>query len=277
MGIWSASDERLPAMYFRGRVDRLSALIERFQVDATVAYAREQAQGPANFFLYLTPQSTFELIYLARDQIQLNDESKSTGLSDGSELVLAAFIKVTGAGKGVVVSLPDVLRLNLEENPSLKGVVSLLIEEVQHPRCGSGAAFQRLCEVVIIRLLRCVLEKSGTTGGLLAGLSHPRLAYAIVAMHHRLSETWSLDTLASEAGMSRTQFAVVFKEIVGVTPISYLNSWRLEVSRTLLAEGMPVKNVAKECGFASPAAFSRAFSRQYGYSPKGEVRQRAAA
>lgn len=253
--------------YFQGRLDRLSALIERIDVQAQVAFAHEKTIRPANFFLYSRNLDT-QLIYLPRENVEVASREAKAFADYGAELVFAADITITGPGKDVILSLPDLVKVDLVNEPALKAILEPLVEEVQKPRCGGEAVFQRLCEVVIIRLLRVALESTGSQSGLLAGLSHPRLAHAIVAMHDRLDEAWSLDSLASVAGMSRTQFAVVFKEVVGMTPISYLTYWRLEVSKVMLAEGKPVKIVARDCGFASPAAFSRAFSRQYGFPPK---------
>jgi dihydroxy-acid dehydratase len=48
------------------------------------------------------------------------------------------------------------------------------------------------------------MEKGQTGAGLLAGLSHPRLRNAVVAMHERPALEWTLDALAAEAGMSRS-------------------------------------------------------------------------
>ena len=61
---------------------------------------------------------------------------------------------------------------------------------------------------------------------------------------------------------------MTFKELVGATPIGYLASWRLDVARAELEAGQQVKSVATLCGFSSPAAFSRAFSKKFGAPPK---------
>jgi transcriptional regulator GlxA family with amidase domain len=62
------------------------------------------------------------------------------------------------------------------------------------------------------------MESGAVHGGLLSGLSHPRLRNALVAMHEAPAQEWTLDELAQVAGMTRSEFATTFRETVGVTP-----------------------------------------------------------
>jgi AraC-like DNA-binding protein len=68
--------------------------------------------------------------------------------------------------------------------------------------------------------------------------------------------------------MSRTRFAAHFRAVVGRTPIDYLTLWRMTIARQLLAKGKPVKAVATQVGYESPAAFSRVFARLTGQAPR---------
>ena len=70
----------------------------------------------------------------------------------------------------------------------------------------------RLFEVVLIQILRHLMYSGQTQVGMLGGLAHPRLRQAMVAMHERPAEDWSLERLASIAGMSRSVFANAFRE-----------------------------------------------------------------
>ncbi|MDN3719852.1 AraC family transcriptional regulator [Roseibium salinum] len=189
--------------------------------------------------------------------------------------LVGARIMISGIGRHLVDALPDHISVPLGEQPYLTAVVMPLIEEVTTPRCGGQAAFQRLCEVVVIRLLRHAMEEGRADSGLLSGLAHPRIAAALVAIHEAPAQAWTLEKLADTAGMSRTQFAVTFKELVGTTPMVYLAHWRLDIARAELETGRQVKSVASLCGFTSPAAFSRAFSRRFGYPPRQRRAQAA--
>jgi len=126
----------------------------------------------------------------------------------------------------------------------------------------------RLFEVVLIQVLRHLMESGQTRVGMLAGLGHPKLRLAIVAMHDRPEKEWSLEDLATEAGMSRSVFANSFREAVGVTPGSYLQGWRIGLAQKALVHGKSLKHIAQDVGYGSEAALSRAFKAQAGKSPR---------
>jgi len=109
--------------------------------------------------------------------------------------------------------------------------------------------------------------------GLVAGLADPRLAKAINAMHAEPARNWSLEELAATAGMSRARFAVKFRDVVGMTPGSYLSEWRLGVAQSLLRQGKPVQLVSDVVGYGSASALSRAFRSQLGLSPTEWMKQ----
>jgi AraC-like DNA-binding protein len=59
-----------------------------------------------------------------------------------------------------------------------------------------------------------------------------------------------------------------FTHLVGHAPMQYLTGWRMQVAARLLAEGAPkVSAVAREVGYDSEAAFSRAFKKIAGVPP----------
>jgi len=267
-------------MSFSGKLDRLSSLIDRLRVHVSNLPAGGQERAIANFRIYARGDRALRLVYcpLTGDVSLTEDEAgecPDLGPQAGETPVVAARITISGVGRQVVSALPDCISVPLDDDPYLTAVAMPLIEEVTQPRCGGQAVFQRLCEVVVIRLLRHALEAGKVDTGLLNGLAHPRIAAALVAIHEAPGEAWNLEKLADTAGMSRTQFAVTFKERVGTTPMGYLANWRLEIARAELESGLQVKSVASLCGFTSAAAFSRAFSRRFGYPPKQKRSQAA--
>lgn len=77
--------------------------------------------------------------------------------------------------------------------------------------------------------------------------------------------------------MSRTPVHRKLKGLTGQSPGEYIRSTRLHRARALLrAQVGTVAEVAYQVGFGSPAAFSTAFSRQFGYPPSTTFQQRAA-
>jgi transcriptional regulator GlxA family with amidase domain len=146
--------------------------------------------------------------------------------------------------------------------------LEVLFREAFEDHCGRQAILDRLAEVLIIQLLRELMDQQRIELGLLAGLSDPRLAKAINAMHADPGRAWTLAELASIANMSRARFAIRFRETVGTTPMGYISEWRLSIARSLLRRGKSVQVIAVEVGYASASALSRAFAAHTGLSPR---------
>ncbi|MCB1886026.1 MAG: AraC family transcriptional regulator [Rhodocyclaceae bacterium] len=199
------------------------------------------------------------------------------GEADAPDLVCAGIELGGAAGNPLALALPPVTVLPLEQLPPLERLLALLFEEAAEVHCGRQAAIDRLCELVLIHLLRHLMDEGAAEPGLMAGLADPRLARALSAIHDAPGRDWSLDDLAREAGMSRARFAVAFRETVGSTPGAYLAGWRVNVTCSLLRQGRPVGVIADAVGYANAPALARAFRSRLGCSPtEWAARQRAA-
>jgi AraC-like DNA-binding protein len=85
----------------------------------------------------------------------------------------------------------------------------------------------------------------------------------------RLREPVTLRQLADAAGYSPWHAARLFKEATGMTPFDYIRSRRLtKAALQLRDDGGRVLDVALDFLFDSHEGFTRAFSRQFGISPK---------
>ena len=113
--------------------------------------------------------------------------------------------------------------------------------------------------------------------GWLAGLRDPLIARALHLLHQAPARRWTLESLAEQAGASRSVLAEHFGRIVGQPPMHYLMEWRMQLASRLLAEpGSKVVAVAAAVGYDSESAFSRAFKKLVGVSP-ARWRQRGEA
>ena len=89
------------------------------------------------------------------------------------------------------------------------------------------------------------------------------------SMHQKVEHPWTVESLAVACGMSRSAFAVCFKDLVGETPLQYLTGWRMQKATGLLQKGdKKLFEVAKSVGYDSDAAFSKAFKRVFGVAPR---------
>lgn len=192
--------------------------------------------------------------------------------------LLSAEIRFDGGSVSpLAAALPPVLVLPLENLGDARTTLGQLAGEADRQRCGQRIALDRLCELLIVQVLRHVVEHALVGTGMLAGLADPRLSKALVALHDEPERDWRLEDLAASAGMSRARFAARFKQILGIAPGEYLTRWRISLAQHLLQQGRPVKQVAGEVGYASPAALGRVFATRTGATPKAWANTRSMA
>ena len=211
------------------------------------------------------------LLFLPRPQTHrlLADEEQ------GADVVCATI--VLGGGRNPVSdSLPGIVCIELAQMPGIEDILTLMFDEAGHQRSGRQALLDRLCEILMIRMLRHCQTHGLLAGGALAGLADAKLAKALEAVHAAPGMTWDLVTMAGRAGMSRSRFAEHFRRVVGITPADYLALLRITLAQGLLARGIPAKNVAIEVGYGSSSTLHRVFVRKLGISPS-EWRQAHAA
>ena len=273
-------------------VDRLSSLLERFRVRAHLFHAgalcgvTHFAAQPGRAFLHVLRRGEMVVTHRARSGVPRRLKVAEPTLlfyprplehdfhnapSEGADFVCATLDFDGGANHPLVQALPPMLALRLNEVEGIEQTLSLLFAETQRLRCGQRLLADRLFEVLVLQLLRWLLDhpqQAGIQEGLLSGLSHPKLARALTAVHARPGQAWTLEAMAFEAGMSRSAFAAGFKASLGVAPAQYLLRWRVSIAQSMLRGGVPVKRASDQLGYASAAAFSRAFSQSVGVSPR---------
>ena len=149
-------------------------------------------------------------------------------------------------------------------------VLNQLVEERAAALPGAQLASEQLSQLLFVQILRAHLETTGPLpAGWLRALADPRVAPALRLMHGEPARGWGLEELAKACAMSRTTFAQRFKAAAGVAPLTYLTDWRMRLAeRALREEDTPVAVVARSLGYTSESAFSNAFKRIAGRSPK---------
>lgn len=120
-------------------------------------------------------------------------------------------------------------------------------------------------------LLLCALARTNEGGcqrreSAARTLEPVQSALAYIAAHYEGEVR--VAQLARACAMSESHFRRTFAQTMGVSPLEYLNRYRIQRARELLAAGRkPIQNVAMECGFVSMATFNRNFTRFVGLSP----------
>ncbi len=175
-------------------------------------------------------------------------------------------------------ALPPVIHIREDADKAmLRWCLERMTLELTMVQPGSVLVAQQLATMMLVQVLRLHMVAAGTEAtGWLAALTDQRLAPAICAMYERPDKRWTVEALAKRAGMSRTSFAVRFKQVAGASPMDYLTCWRMLLAADRLKNsGDPVSAIALSLGYESESAFSAAFKRVMGRSPRQYGRNQA--
>jgi AraC-like DNA-binding protein len=167
--------------------------------------------------------------------------------------------------------LPGFLHLKLDARRahSFQSVLDLLALETEQPGLASEAVIGRLCEMLFIHTIRVHAQTlAGNSGGWLAGLADAQLGSTLTALHNNLGWDWTVESMASHAGMSRSGFAARFKHVVGQSPLDYLTQWRMHRAGLLMRrKGSNIAQIARVVGYKSESAFTKVFKKTIGTTP----------
>jgi transcriptional regulator GlxA family with amidase domain len=137
-----------------------------------------------------------------------------------------------------------------------------------------------LSEALFAETLRRYVDSlpPGQTGWL-AGARDPDVGKALALLHRQPAQQWTVAELAGEIGVSRYVLAERFRHFLGVPPMAYLTSWRLQLGAQLLTSTKRgVAQIAGEVGYESEPAFNRAFKREFDAPPaRYRLKAKAAA
>ncbi len=167
--------------------------------------------------------------------------------------------------------LPPIIHIRqyvTENQLLLKQVTQLMLEELNNEQPGSSVMLKCLSEIMFINIIRAYLEQALPGSGFLSALNDPRISKALKLMQDSPQNNWTLESLASEIGMSRSVFFNQFKKLVHETPLSYLTNWRIrQAQKLLMMDNSNVSQIALNVGYQSEAAFNRIFKSKTGQTP----------
>jgi len=167
-------------------------------------------------------------------------------------------------------------QLLLRHGPTMGGtstgapaaLLTLIIAEAENDAPGAAALMDKLADALFMYALRHCVGNGSVQQGLLVALSDTYVGPALLAMHQQPQHPWSVAELAALGHLSRAAFARRFALAVGITPKDYLTRLRMQLAKTALVEsGISVTDAAVTAGYATEAAFSRAFKRIHGHPP----------
>ena len=202
------------------------------------------------------------------------------GGGQAANIICGAFEFAGPHATSFLTVLPEWIRVRKDErhgNEWLDATMRFLTRETERPDLGAATIITSLIDVLFVEAIRTWLrEQPPGTAGWLGALRDPSIGAALSLIHQAPEKGWTVPALSAAVGMSRSPFAAKFTALVGQSPMAYLKSWRLQVGATLLRQrALALASVAERVGYESTAAFSRAFTREFGVSP-GLYRRRGA-
>lgn len=183
-----------------------------------------------------------------------------------------------GADHPILQALPNLVHLKAEDRrrrPLADNILNLISAHLFSDGLGAETAIRKLSECLYVEILSVATERDPDFARRASAFRDRHVGPALSRLHRDPARDWSLNSLAGEAGMSRSRFADRFRELLGVGPMTYLANWRIQVALCLLDDtDLSVKEISAAAGYASPSAFARAFAGKIGVPPSDYRRGR---
>lgn len=163
-----------------------------------------------------------------------------------------------------------VVKSGSDQASVLSWALQRLAHELATPSLGNAIVVQHLGHIMLVQVLRLYLKQEGdNTPSWLLAVSDPRIGAAIQAIHAEPARSWTVEALANVAGVSRSTFALRFKQKAGIAPLEYVSRWRMQLAtRSLKNDHATISSIAQMLGYDSDSAFSHAFKRVMKCSPR---------
>jgi len=222
--------------------------------------------------LTLTPADAYSLF-----RFRMNGAIRTVN-GGGDCIGVGGHFTFTGQHAGILLGvLPPIVHIQKEsDKAAMRWSLERMMQELREPQPGGFLVAQQLAYLMLVQALRLHMAE-GLKGGVgwLFALADKQMSAAIHCMHNDPAHRWTLQELAGRAGMSRSTFALKFKQTVGESPMEYLTRWRMLLAADKLTNTRDsISAIALSLGYESESAFSTAFKRVMGCSPRQHGRGR---
>jgi AraC family transcriptional regulator len=201
------------------------------------------------------------------------NEELETEWGEGEQTsICCGFDRVDVDGEGPILD-SAALEASLDvRNAHVRDALQRLAREIENPGLCSALLAEAIWTELAIQLHRHLMRPRDVVPGGLSRLSTMQLR-RIDEMIDQPGRLPTITELAKLCDVSTRHFFRIFRASTGRTLAGYATEKRIDCAKQLLSAPRPaVKEVAWRCGFETPAAFSAAFRRSVGLTPK-EFRQ----
>ncbi|MDR1550660.1 MAG: AraC family transcriptional regulator [Hungatella sp.] len=151
------------------------------------------------------------------------------------------------------------------------GETAALLDQVYFLKEHAAVAYEIEVIGIMLALWKRLCERCETISPETAGQGGSDLTVQkdmVSFIHQHYGEKLSLSDIAASGSICRSKCCMIFKRYLQQSPIDFLNSYRLEVSRGLLKDTAgSITQVALACGFNHLSYYSKLFLRSYGCTP----------
>jgi AraC-like DNA-binding protein len=149
----------------------------------------------------------------------------------------------------------------LKDAPYWHKQMDVLISLQQQPTCvkATGEILRQLLMSLVVHGKQLMQRNQA---------SDPRIERALLLMRSGIHRRVSLDEVGREVGLGSSQFRLLFRRQMGISPKAYQKELRLrEVVRLLRQSVLSMKQIAAKVGYANPQHLQREFRHVFGISP----------
>ncbi|AWI09803.1 AraC family transcriptional regulator [Ereboglobus luteus] len=228
--------------------------------------------------ILLSLQTSFilagDLSAVPLDAVKLFEKSKTQVIGDAEDCVqIGGHIRLDGASGAILEDvLPPFIHIKAAspQAASVKWLLDQYVRERARVLPGGEITAAHLVGLMFVQILRLYVDEGAPLASeWLRAIADKQLAPALRLMHETPGRSWRIDELAKASGMSRTAFAVRFKTVAGIAPLAYLTQWRMRLAEhALREENATLAALAERLGYSSESAFSNAFKRVTGCTPR---------
>lgn len=159
----------------------------------------------------------------------------------------------------------NLIRLSQSQQSQLLSKLEDLLSESKEENYGSDLVCRAILTKILVELNRISI---GTKSEEVIKTSSPLISNVLEYINIHYCEKLSLSSVADEFFVSKYYLSHAFNSVVGTSLHRYITLKRLINAKQMLSSGIKPTTTAEACGFGDYAGFYRAFTAEYGITPK---------
>ena len=140
-----------------------------------------------------------------------------------------------------------------------------VMDMLQHNNAGSVDQYRQMA---MLYLFFSCLAKSNKENAHFDSKDNIYVMHAIRYIQNHYSEPLHIEEIARYVGLNRSYLSTLFKKHTGLSPLKYLQNFRLTKAAYLLSmTQLSIASIAFSCGYQEPESFHKIFRKTTGLSP----------